>query len=352
MTQQTNIEDQTKPPILLLDGGLGTTLGEPPYSVSYNNSTPLWSSHLLISSPETLQSVHRSFARAGADILLSATYQASYEGFAKTPRLDANSGPGYSKDEATSYMRLAITLAAKASASVAKRSPPAVALSLGAYGAILIPSQEFSGFYPADMTDEHVLAAWHKHRLEVFKQDAVTWDQIEYVAFETVRPLTEIRGIRRAVFDVGKKWWISHVVPERAEESDIPAVVTAMLGSDKDLAIPWGIGINCTAVEKVDQVENMYRETIRERFPEMLGKLWFVLYPDGTRGEKYDSESMSWVKDDNSVLTEPWEDIVMRVVETARASGVWKGIIVGGCCKTLPKDIKMLRKCVDPLLNI
>ena len=255
-------------------------------------------------------------------------------------------------------MRLAVTLAAQASSSFTKsKQQPTIALSLGAYGAILTPSQEFSGVYPADMTDEHALASWHKDRLGIFWQDAATWNQIEYVAFETVRPLAEIRGIRRAASVLGKKWWISHVVPEPVGELDVAAVVTAMLGSgddddDDDLAVPWGIGVNCTAVEKVGQVENGYRETIREKFPDLVGGLWLVLYPDGTRGETYNTESMSWVGKDDSVLIEPWEDTVMRVVGTARASGVWKGIIVGGCCKTLPKDIKVLRSCVDSLLNI
>ena len=73
-------------PILLLDGGLGTCLESAPYDVHFSSDTPLWSSHLLASSPKTLLEVHKAYAAAGADVLLTATYQASYEGFAATPR--------------------------------------------------------------------------------------------------------------------------------------------------------------------------------------------------------------------------------------------------------------------------
>ena len=58
-------------PIMLLDGGLGTTL-EDQYGVAFSADTPLWSSHLLISSPSTLKEAHMSFVKAGADIILTA----------------------------------------------------------------------------------------------------------------------------------------------------------------------------------------------------------------------------------------------------------------------------------------
>lgn len=88
-------------PILLLDGGLGTTLSEAPFHIKFDQSTPLWSSHLILSSPSTLSSVHGVFLSAGAEILQTATYQASLAGFARTPRLgnllgcDANAHAAY-----------------------------------------------------------------------------------------------------------------------------------------------------------------------------------------------------------------------------------------------------------------
>ena len=78
-------EELFQQPILLLDGGLGTTLEEE-HGVQFSSATPLWSSHLLMSAPETLLEVQENFARAGADILLTATYQASFQGFRMTPQ--------------------------------------------------------------------------------------------------------------------------------------------------------------------------------------------------------------------------------------------------------------------------
>ena len=70
-------------PLLLLDGGLGTALEEEK-GICFTDDTPLWSSHLLVSSPETLLEVHSGYATAGADVLLTATYQASFHGFEET----------------------------------------------------------------------------------------------------------------------------------------------------------------------------------------------------------------------------------------------------------------------------
>src|ERR1700760_2588442 len=75
------------PPIHLLDGGLGTTLADK-HGCIFNETTPLWSSQLLLTSPATLLSAQTDFADAGADIILSATYQASFAGFAKSGVVD------------------------------------------------------------------------------------------------------------------------------------------------------------------------------------------------------------------------------------------------------------------------
>src|SRR5438034_1581599 len=91
--------------VLLLDGGLGTTL-EDTYQVQFSDTTPLWSGHLLISSPETLLKAQTAFARAGADILLTATYQASLAGFSRTLAIDKTK-VGYSTEESQDYMRSA-----------------------------------------------------------------------------------------------------------------------------------------------------------------------------------------------------------------------------------------------------
>ncbi|KAI4138723.1 MAG: hypothetical protein LQ340_008048, partial [Diploschistes diacapsis] len=192
-------------PILLLDGGLGTTLTSPPYNITYDDTTPLWSSHLLISSPQTLASTHHAFASTGADIISTATYQASTSSFARTPRTkttstsalapcspDSNApGDGYSPSEAATLMRSAIPLALS---SRFHQPPhlcpkPQLALTLGPHGATLPSSADYIGVpaYPVSMQSSAALEAWHAARLAIFASDAPAWDAIDYVAFETIR---------------------------------------------------------------------------------------------------------------------------------------------------------------------
>ena len=200
--------------LLILDGGLGTTLEGPPYNVRFTDSTPLWSSHLLTSDPRTLTKVHRAFVDAGADIVLTATYQTSIEGFQKTD-------PSFTPDNAKKYMRSAVQLARDAGTA-------RIALSLGPYGATMTPiATEYTGQYPPEMDSEDALRKWHADRLAVFASDRATWDAIDFVAFETVKRVDEVRAIRDVVhsfesYGIQKPWWITGVFP--TQEVDEPAV--------------------------------------------------------------------------------------------------------------------------------
>ena len=228
-------------PILFLDGGLGTTLEEE-HGVHFSSLTPLWSSHPLISSPDMLLKTQTDFARAGADILLTATYQASFDGFNRTPRESQHKGQeddgrtGYSRAEATDYMRSAVSISRSAFREAGK---PAglVALSLGAYGATMVPSQEYTGKYLAELMDSQGLYRFHLDRITCFVEDENTWNNIDLVAFETLPRLVEVQAVRMVMENVRtrgvpKKFWISCVFPdydELPDRSSISEIVTAML---------------------------------------------------------------------------------------------------------------------------
>ena len=224
-------------PVLLLDGGLGTTLEED-HSIQFSTRTPLWSSHLLISSPDTLLKAQTDFARAGADVLLTATYQASFEGFSNTPRetQDVDRHTGYDRAEATKYMRSAIGIA-QAAFRTAGRATGLVALSLGAYGAIMTPSQEYTGKYPEALLASEGLYGFHLERITCFAEDEATWGSVDLVAFETLPRLAEIAAVRMVMETVNaradpKRFWISCVFPKNEDLPDgssIAEVVTTML---------------------------------------------------------------------------------------------------------------------------
>src|SRR5436305_3392374 len=162
------------PPLLVLDGGLGTSL-EDEHGVHFSRATPLWSSHLLVASPATLVQAQTAFARAGADVLLTATYQASFDGFRRTPRPppplhEPDPGPSsssYTRAEAATYMRSAVAIARTAFRE-AVRLDGLVALSLGAYGATMVPSQEYTGEYGSGFCDVDALYDFHLERIACF----------------------------------------------------------------------------------------------------------------------------------------------------------------------------------------
>lgn len=356
-------------PLLFLDGGLGTTLEAPPYNVRFNSENPLWSSHLLLTDPNTLRNVHRAFVDAGADIVLTATYQTSIEGFIHTD-------PKYTREDAVRYMRSAIPLAQGAFSPNPAHSRPLnaakVALSLGPYGATMTPvSTEYTGLYSVEMDSEDALRKWHADRLRLFAEDDASWDGIVYVAFETVKRADEVRAIRGAARDVisgttRKPWWICGVFPsEEVDESEVRQWVRAALGPVRDqnrndnacLLRPWGIGLNCTRIGNVERIVRVMEDELallvrEEGFTDewaatRSGRPWLVLYPDGTRGERYDPATKQWVKREGEEPAQPWEDVFCEVVEgIKRRRNAWEGLVLGGCCRTGPREIAALARKV------
>ncbi|MZD09510.1 homocysteine S-methyltransferase, partial [Streptomyces sp. SID5785] len=64
---------------LVLDGGLSNQLE----SAGHDLSDALWSARLLAEAPEAIVAAHRAYYAAGADVAITASYQATFEGFAR-----------------------------------------------------------------------------------------------------------------------------------------------------------------------------------------------------------------------------------------------------------------------------
>lgn len=333
-------------PILILDGGLGTTLEQAPFNIDYTGSA-LWSARLLQSDPSTLRAAHRAFVDAGADIILAATYQASLDGFIRDSQT--------SRENAIKYMRSAIPLARSAFES---SKPPRVALSLGPYGATLPDAAgEYTGEYPEFMSSEAALRIWHTDRLKLFVADPSSWDGVEYLAFETIKRPDEVRVIRGAAHDLAasgtqKPWWITGVFPgDQVHEADVRAWVNAAIGDCADLPRPWGIGINCTRIKNIrrilaimqDELRNMIdRNGFVDEWSTTSGRPWLIVYPDGTQGEEYDPHERRWVKTHCGSL-DSWDGLLANIV-TDIQPGDWEGVVVGGCCRTGPAQVAALRR--------
>ncbi|KAL8903363.1 MAG: hypothetical protein Q9207_003973 [Kuettlingeria erythrocarpa] len=355
-----------KIPIRFLDAGLGTTLESPPYDAKFPKETCLWSSHLLITSPEVLTRVHKAFIEAGADVLLTATYQASLEGFTATTKPPGSHGPDkrasstYTQQDAAALMRSAVPLARQA---IITSSPnnghytPKIALSLGSYGATMQPSTEYSGDYkPESMRTVKGLYEWHEERLRVFKDDEVTWNNVDCIAFETLPVLHEIQAVKRLMAmhedKYEKEWWISCVFPNddltMPDGTTAEQAVCAML-SLEEAERPWGVGINCTDIKKLDRLIRHYGNAATkaiDRSSQRGSWPWLVVYPDGAQGSVYNTGTGQWemipeLKAQGPQI--PWHEELAEIVTSTAERGLWRGILVGGCCKTRAEDIKKLR---------
>lgn len=86
---------------LILDGGLATELE----ARGHDLSSALWSAQILEHDPSAIREAHRRYLDAGADVITTATYQASFQGF---------SAAGISPERAEELLQLGVRLAVEA----------------------------------------------------------------------------------------------------------------------------------------------------------------------------------------------------------------------------------------------
>ena len=178
--------------VLVADGGLATELEARGNDVSDS----LWSARLLMDAPDQIREAHVAFFRAGAVIATSASYQASFEGFARR---------GIGRRDAAGLMRSSVGLARAARAEVAGDGRTRwVAASVGPYGAVLADGSEYRGRYGLSVRE---LAAWHRPRIEVLAEAAP-----DVLALETVPDIDEAEALMTAISGLGVPAWLSYSI--------------------------------------------------------------------------------------------------------------------------------------------
>ena len=292
---------------VILDGALATELERRGADLD----DPLWSARCLIERPDLIRDVHRDYLAAGADVLTTATYQASFEGFARR---------GITGDGADRLLRDAVRLACAARDEfergrvAADRRRPLVAASVGPYGAMLADGSEYRGDYAASDAE---LAAFHRPRLAVLASSGA-----DLLACETLPCLREALVLARLLGDfpeIGA--WFAFSCRDGMHTSageDLAGCVAALEAFPQVLAV----GVNCTAPEHLD--------ALLERAGGATAKP-LVAYPNS--GERYDPSTKCWAggRTGSSLA--------------ARAGG-WRARgarLIGGCCRTTPRDIAVLR---------
>lgn len=292
---------------VVLDGGLATLLE----AHGHDLTSALWSARLLLEDPGAIGAAHREYFVAGAQVAITASYQASLPGFAAI---------GVGRADAERALRRSVELAREAARAAAPADPAPnrwvvaapnrwVAASVGPYGAALADGSEYRGNY--GLTVEQ-LRAWHRPRLEILADAGA-----DLLALETIPCLAEAEALLAEVNDLGVPAWLSMTCAggrtragERVEDA------FAMAG---DVASVIAVGVNC--VDSVEAADLVTAAAESSRKPA-------VVYPNS--GETWDAQGRSW----GGRATFGPEHAAVWVAAGAR--------LVGGCCRVGPRAIRTL----------
>lgn len=167
---------------LVLDGGLATTLEADGHTLDRE----MWSAFTAVTSPLSIVSVHERFYAAGSDIVISSSYQMSYEGFAKKGLCHNPADPN---DPANRFLResTAFAVAARQTLPAPRRDHALVAASVGCYGAHLGDGSEYTGTYGVSKA---AIEEWHDRKLGVQLASGA-----DLMAFETIPCIDECRAL-------------------------------------------------------------------------------------------------------------------------------------------------------------
>jgi homocysteine S-methyltransferase len=292
----------------VLDGGMATELERK----GFNLDGPLWSAHVLQSSPETIAAVHREYLEAGADCLLTASYQVSSEGFQEIG-LDAQDAA----EAATNALRASVALAEKVRSEYQAGSPRRIwiAASLGPYGAMLHNGAEYHGNYDCSFGE---LVEFHGRRIAVLAQT-----NADFLAFESIPSLEEAKAILAALQpypDLAA--YLSFTCRDGIHVSHGEAVRGCAELLDKRPQV-IGIGVNCTAPELIGSLIGELAKVTSKPI---------IVYPNS--GEQWDAAYRCWQGDG-------------QIQAFGELAGKWRGAgaqWIGGCCRTGPEHVRAVAR--------
>ncbi len=294
--------DTDKP--VILDGGLATQLE----AQGCDLNTSLWSAELLRNNPQAIINAHLAYLRAGAQIITTASYQASIQGFISK---------GLSENEAKKLLRRSIELAEKAIDSYLSELPqsdrPLIAASVGPYGAYLADGSEYKGNY--GLTDEQ-LKAFHQQRLKILDQSPA-----DILACETIPSYQEAKVLADLLTNVRTPAWLCVSCRDSRHINDGTAV-TQITELFVDHPQVLAVGINCTAIE--------YISPLIEQIKRVLPDKSIIIYPNS--GEHYDAKTKTWSAAEKKL------NIPEKAVDWYQQGSK----IIGGCCRVGPSQIKLM----------
>ena len=307
MTTQASERSSVLRDIHVLDGGMASELEQ----LGAQIDGPLWSAHVLEDAPEKIVAVHRAYIEAGAECILTASYQVTRMGYAEV---------GLAPELADAALLRSVELARSASTEYPQRRV-VVAASLGPYGAALHNGAEYHGNYGCSFDE---LVHFHRQRIEVLAA-ASNAQAPDLLAFETLPSIEEARAIVEAIapFDNLAAWFTFTCRDgETAAHGERIADCAAAVAH---LPHTVAIGVNCTAPALIPSLIAELRKASDRPV---------VVYPNS--GEGWDAANRCWTGSG---------DAAGYGAQAAQwfAAGAQ---IVGGCCRTRPAHIREVSAAV------
>ncbi|XP_053984018.1 uncharacterized protein LOC128879152 [Hylaeus volcanicus] len=316
--------------VRVLDGGFSTQLATHVGDVI--DGDPLWTARFLVTNPKAIISTHLDFLRAGADIILTNTYQASIDGFSKYMNMTEKESLNlFSK--AVDYAKVAVDLYNKEIENKENvvNENPLIAGSIGPYGACLHDASEYTGKYCSSVS-EKILMDWHRPRISKLIESGV-----DLLAIETIPCKREAEALLCLLKEFPNiKAWLSFSCRDDgksiADGSNFQNVVTQC----HKMALPGqilAVGVNCIAPQCVASLLKGINGSCKQEF------IPLVVYPNS--GEKYTVEA-GWIRKDGG-------DTLHQYIHEWLNLGVR---YIGGCCRTHDTDVKKIRAEVENWKNI
>jgi len=278
--------------IIKLDGGLSTALENNGNKLT----TSLWTGELIRSNPAQITRAHLDFINAGAQIIITSSYQLSYPGCKDR---------GWSEVD-TDQALIASTQLAKDAITQSGKSVK-VAASVGPYGASLADGSEYKGNYGVSKS---ALKDFHARRLEILISTSP-----DYLALETMPDTSEVEILLELLTDCPIPFWISYSCKEGNQTNAGQSFQSAV-----DLASnAMAVGINCT---KPELITDLLRSA-KSNKP-------FIVYPNS--GRVWDAKNKVWT---GSAAAGFSNKLVNEWIEAGAE-------IIGGCCGIGAAEIKAL----------
>ena len=293
-------------PFVLLDGAMATELE----ARGCDLADSLWSAKVLMENPQLIYDVHLDYFRAGAQVAITASYQATPEGFAAR---------GLDETQSRALIARSVELARQARDAYRAENPAAkgllIAGSIGPYGAYLADGSEYRGDY---QRSAQVFQDFHRPRI-----DALLEAGADLLACETLSSFDEIRALAQLLVEYPvAQAWFSFTLRDSQHLSD-GTPLRDVLAFLADYPQILAVGINCIALENtVDALSYLHSQT----------PLPLVVYPNS--GEHYDAVTKTWHHHGEACAT------LEGYLPEWLAVGAK---LIGGCCRTTPKDIAALK---------